>query len=121
MNVADYGTVNYPPLPGDRAVPYVGLAQGILAPEQVKFPEDEGNDHFNYAPQGIEPGRTQAGLPDGLAHQAPAFDQPTREHLRRLAGSYVHHPGSQVDMVQMEPGFAGRYRVVIILDMTDLL
>ncbi|KAI9512748.1 hypothetical protein F5148DRAFT_1145923 [Russula earlei] len=102
-------------------VPHVGLAQGILAPEQVHFPENEGNGHFNYAPQGTEPEHAQAGLPDGLAHQAPAFGQPTRENLRRLASRYVHHPGSQVDMVQMEPGFMGRYRVVIILDMADLL
>ncbi|KAI9512768.1 hypothetical protein F5148DRAFT_734032 [Russula earlei] len=141
-NLANYGMVNYPPPPGvstilhvvsinkysyqppqDHAVPHVGLAQGILAPEQVHFPENEGNGHFhfNYAPQGAEPEHTQAGLPDGLAHQAPAFGQPTRENLRRLASRYVHHPGSQVDMVQMEPGFMGRYRVVIILDMADLL
>ncbi|KAI9464770.1 hypothetical protein F5148DRAFT_173527 [Russula earlei] len=120
-NLANYGMVNYPPPPGDHAVPQIGLAQGNLAPGQENFPENEGDGHFNYAPQGRELGHTQAELPDGLAYQAPAFGQPTRENLRRLASRYVHHPGSQVDMVQMEPGFMGRYRVVIILDMTDLL
>ena len=47
--------------------------------------------------------------------------QQAAENLRRLASRCVHHPGSQVDVVQMEPGTAGRYKVVIVLEVTDFL
>ena len=43
------------------------------------------------------------------------------ENLRRLASRYVHHPDSQVEMVRMEPGSAGRNKVVIVLEMADFL
>jgi len=54
-----------------------------------------------------------------LAQQG--LGQPAAENLRRLASRYVHHPDSQVDMVRMEPGSAGRYKVVIALEISDIL
>jgi len=47
--------------------------------------------------------------------------QAAAENLRRLASRCVHHPDSQVDVVRMEPGTGGRYKVVIVLEMTDFL
>jgi len=76
---------------------------------------------LGYAPRGIVPGPTQTAFPNPSTHQPHALDQPAVENLRRLASRYVHHPDSKVDMVRMEPGTAGRYKVVIELDMTDLL
>jgi len=113
--------LNYPPPPGDPAVQHMypngGFVQGPPEHEQVNFIENQRN---GYAPQGIEPGFVQAGFPDIPAHQAPIFGQPARENLRQLVTRYVLYRGSEVDMVQMEPGFiAGRYRVVIVLDMAD--
>ena len=56
-------------------------------------------------------------------HQPPFAlpSQSTTVNLRRLAGRYLNHPDSQVDMVRMEPGSAGRYKVVIVLEMADFL
>ncbi|KAI9464779.1 hypothetical protein F5148DRAFT_1209626 [Russula earlei] len=106
-NITHDGIESHLPPPGDPVVPHiypnVGLAQGVRVHEQANFPEN------------------RPGYPDTLAYQAPAFGQSVREYLRWLASRYVHHPDSQVDMFQMEPGFAGRYKVVIILDMADLL
>ena len=117
----------------------VGLGQGVPERENVIFhvrtnlpflnifltgpppQENQGNNRVGYAPQGVVPGPTQANLPGPLAHHAPVLAQPAAENLRRLASCCVHHPDSQVDVVRMEPGTGGRYKVVIILEMTDFL
>jgi len=83
--------------------------------------ENQGDDSFGYFPQGVVPGPTQAALPDPSAHRAPAVGQPAAENLRRLANYYVNHSDSQVNVVRMEPGSAGRYQVVIVLEMADFL
>ena len=80
-----------------------------------------GNDCVGYAPQGVVPSPTQATLPGPSAHRAPVPAQAAAENLRRLASRCVHHPDSQVDVVRMEPGTAGRYKVVIVLEMTNFL
>jgi len=80
--------------------------------------ENQGND---YVPQGVVLGPAQGTLPGPLAHRAPVLGQPAAENLRRLASRCVHHPDSQVDVVRMEPGTGGRYKVVIVLEMTDFL
>jgi hypothetical protein len=82
--------------------------------------EGQGNDIFGYSPQGVLPGPIQAAFPVSSAHR-PAHGQPAAENLRRLAIRYVHHRDSQVDMVRMEEGTAGRYKVVIVLEITDFL
>jgi len=78
--------------------------------------ENPGNDYFGRAQ-----GPTQATLSNSSTHLAPDLGQPAAENLRRLASRYIHHPDSQVDMVRMEPGSAGRSKVVIILEMADFL
>jgi len=91
----------------------------------LSLQENQPNDMFAYAPPGFEPDPNQAAFPNVPAHPAPpVLDQQAgagdSENLRRLASRYVRHPASQVYMIQMEPGFAaGRYKVVIVLDMAD--
>jgi hypothetical protein len=82
--------------------------------------EGQGNDIFGYAPQGVVPGPIQAAFPVSSTHRS-APGQPAAENLRRLASRYVHHPDAQVDMVRMEASTAGRYKVVIVLEITDFL
>jgi len=51
----------------------------------------------------------------------PAPGQPAAaENLRRLAMRYLRCPDSQVDLVSMEPGTAGHFRVVIVLELADI-
>jgi len=76
---------------------------------------------FGVCPRGIVSGPTQTAFPDPSTHRPHALGQPAVENLRRLASRRVHHPDSQVDMVRMEPGTAGRYKVVIELETTDFL
>ena len=83
--------------------------------------DNQGNHRLGYAPRGIVPGPAQTAFPDPSTHQQHGLGQPVVENLRRLASRYVHHPDSKVDMVRMEPGTAGRYKVVIVLEMTDFL
>jgi hypothetical protein len=82
--------------------------------------EQQANDIFGYAPQDDVPGTIQAAFPDPSVHHAAA-GQPAAENLRRLASRYVHRPDSRVDMVRMEAATVGRYKVVIVLEMTDFL
>ena len=85
--------------------------------------ENQGSDPVGNALQGVQvvPDPTRAALPDPSAHWVPALGQSTAENLRRLASRYLNHPDSQIDMVRMEPGSAGRYKVVIVLEMADFL
>jgi len=128
INVTNYGIADYPELPGVSeylTVPYtysnIGLGQGVPQRDEVIFQENQGNDRASYAPQGVVPGPTQPTLPGPSAHRTPVLDQQAAENLRRLASRCVHHPDSQVDVVRMEPGTAGRYKVVIVLEMIDFL
>ena len=126
--------------PQYHTVPYtyfnVGPGQDVPGRENVIFhvctdsllPEyipnlgvPQGNQGNDYAPQGVVPGPAQATLPGPSAHRAPVLGQPAAENLRRLASRCVHHPDSQVDVVRMEPGTGGRYKVVIVLEVTDFL
>jgi hypothetical protein len=60
-----------------------------------------------------------ATAPDG-AEFVP-LGPPTAENLRQLANRYMHHPGSQVDAVCIDGTSAGRYKVTIALEVTNLL
>ena len=66
---------------------------------------------------------TQAAVPGPSAHQGLGLRErgPATENLRRLASRYLLHPDSKIDMVRMEPGSGGRYKVVIVLEIADLL
>jgi hypothetical protein len=72
------------------------------------------------AVRNAEAGPAQAFL-DELPHQVPVLNEPAAEVLRRLANRYLNELDSQVDMVRMEPGPAGGIRVVITLELADLL
>jgi len=71
----------------------------------------------------VAPVPIQAAFYDPFAHQPeiPAPVQPTAGNLRRLVDHYLYQPDSQVDLVSMEPGAAGRCKVLIILDVADVL
>jgi len=83
--------------------------------------ENPGNEYFGCAPKDVVPGSTQAAFFNSSPHLAPDLGQPAAENLRRLASRCIQHPDSKVDMVRMEPGSVGRYKVVIVLEMADFL
>ncbi|KAH9968315.1 hypothetical protein BGW80DRAFT_1339041 [Lactifluus volemus] len=119
------------PQPVDPAVPYVyhdaRVAQDILVqPQAIQFrvaPEIQGYNHFqvDQALQLPVPGPAGAELPDPWVYNAPVRDYPPPDNLRRLARRYLDYPDSQVDMVCIEPGHAGRFKVVITLETADFL
>ena len=77
------------------------------------------NDHLGYARHIVPgPAPTEATFP---RHQVPAPAQPGAENIRRFASRYLHHPSSRVDVIRMEPGVAGGFKVVIILEVSDVL
>jgi len=65
--------------------------------------DNQGNDPFGVAPQGVVQDPTQAPFPGPLAHQNSGLCQPAAENLRQFASRYVLHPDSQIDMVRVEP------------------
>jgi len=124
INEVDHGIVDHHPLSLDvPAVPYlfpdVRFGQGILAQVQPDAPPEDHHALFHHA-QHILPGPAQAAFPDPFARQPPTPGK-SPEHLRRLAVHYLHNPGSQVDMVRMEPGAAGRIKVVAQLTMAGVV
>jgi len=126
LRITNQSLADYPDYPGDSAAPcvYPSVGVGHSAPEREQFicPENRVNGRSSYTPQGVvEPSPPQAAFPGSSVHLPPALGQPREENLRRLANRYVQHPGAQIDMVLMEPGSAGRYQVVIILEVVDLL
>lgn len=76
---------------------------------------------YCYARQRVIPRPVQAAVPYIPAHPVPARGLSASENLRRLANHYVQHPGSRVNSVSMERGTAGRYKVTIVLEVTDIL
>ncbi|KAI0248288.1 hypothetical protein BJV78DRAFT_1237287 [Lactifluus subvellereus] len=102
---------------------HAGLVHDVQAQAQVlnpPIPEIQGNGIFAYAPQGVAAGPDGA-LPDAWPDRVPAPGPPGAEILRCLASYYLHHPDAQVDMVRMEPGPAGRFKVMIMLEMANFL
>jgi hypothetical protein len=116
------------------------LGQGIVAQAQPNAPvgtklftcehsrcdasQQEDGEHaafIGYPPQQIALGHVQAAIPDPFAHRIPVPGQPAADNLKRLASRYLFRPDSQVSMVCMEPGAAGHCKVVIILEMADIL
>ena len=77
-------------------------------------------DVFGYVDQGAVAGPGLAHL-DEWPHRVPAPGEPATEILRRLASRHLNHPDSQVDMVRVEPRPAGGIRMVITLELADLL
>jgi len=52
--------------------------------------------------------------------QAQCFDLAVSESLRRLAGRYIDNTETLVNTVRLEPSTSGRFRVVIVLEITDI-
>jgi len=117
--VANHGMVNYH---HDAATQYanVGHAHGIYAQAQPNAAEDQGHDIFGHV-HPVAPVPVQAAFHDPFGHQIPFPVQPAAGNLQRLVDRYLHDPDSQVDLVSMEPGAAGRFKVLIILDVTNIL
>jgi hypothetical protein len=82
--------------------------------------ENQEHDIFPYDPQHVQPFPAQVAFPDPIANRIPR-GQPAAENLRRLAIHYLQHPDSLVDLVSMEPGAAGLCKVVIVLELADVL
>jgi hypothetical protein len=81
--------------------------------------EPHNADNCNNANPHVAPGLAQAAILDPLLHDALPPDEAAADNLRRLAIRFLRHPDSQVDMVRMEPGAAGRFKVVISLETAD--
>jgi hypothetical protein len=75
---------------------------------------------FGYVPQHNAPGLVQVAFPHPFVHRIPTPNQAGAENLRRLASRYLHHPEAHVDMVSVEAGVAGRFKVVIMLESHDV-
>ena len=83
--------------------------------------ENREHDRLEYAPQHVALGPAQAAFVPPFVHRAPTPDQPREDNLQRLARRFLHHPDSQVNMVWIGPGAAGRFEIVIVLDASDVL
>ncbi|KAI0248281.1 hypothetical protein BJV78DRAFT_1156599 [Lactifluus subvellereus] len=129
LDRARYNGMDYVPLPqAYPAVPnnldfnnHAGLVHDVGAQAEalmLPVPEIQGNDIFAYIPQDATAG-LHGAFPDARPDQAPTLGPPGAEILRRLASYYLHHPNAQVDMVRMEPGPAGRFKMMIMLEMAD--
>jgi len=68
-------------------------------------------------PEVVDPPQVQMGA----APNEGALDLSVPERLRRLAGRYVSNPDSTVHGVHLEPGPSGRFQVVIMIDIGDIL
>ena len=92
------------------------LCRHFLAEVEPKQNQDAtGYAHLH---EQAPPHQVQTGV--GL-DQAQVFDMLVMESLRHVARHYANHPESLVDAVRLEPGAAGRFRVVIILEVTHIL
>jgi len=43
------------------------------------------------------------------------------EDLKRIAGQYLHSPGSQVDKLRVRRGRSGGFKVLILLEIDDTM
>ena len=95
------------------------LRRCLTVPQQ----ENQQHDFFAYAqaPQHVPPFHAQAAFPEPFAHRMPTPDQSPPENLRQLALRYLHRPDSGVDLVSIGAGAAGRCKVVIVVELADVL
>lgn len=75
-------------------------------------------DRLGYAPQHVAQGPAQAAFHPPFVHRGPTLRE---DNLRRLARRFLDHPDSRVNTVWMEPGEAGRFEVVIVVEASDFL
>ncbi|KAH9021742.1 hypothetical protein EDB85DRAFT_1999696 [Lactarius pseudohatsudake] len=103
----------------DRGVNHVGTA--LIAPvrSQAQFAPPQAaeiQDNFSYPPVPERAGPFDIGLVP-----APILNASIAEGRRRLAGHYINNPDVYVSMIRLEPGQSGRFQVIIVLEMADIL
>jgi len=105
-----------------RVFPGPGLAQEVPAQAPPNVPENQDYAILGYAPQPDALDSGLAAFHDQSAYQPPpAPDQPAAENLRQLAIRYLRYPNSQVKLVCIEPGAAGSCKVVITVEIANIL
>ncbi|KAH9021735.1 hypothetical protein EDB85DRAFT_1999651 [Lactarius pseudohatsudake] len=52
---------------------------------------------------------------------APILNASIVEGRRRLAGHYINNPDAYVSVIRLEPGQSGRFQVIIVLEMPNIL
>ena len=87
----------------------------------VPQPEENHVHWHGFNCQRPAPGSAQVAFPDQFAHDILASGQPARENLRQLAIRYLHQPNSRVETICLEPGTTGPCKVMIILELVDVL
>ncbi|KAH9043557.1 hypothetical protein EDB83DRAFT_2523858 [Lactarius deliciosus] len=111
--------------------PYVNQDQGVnnhvetvsIAPVHSREPAQfvppqaaEIRDNFGH-PLGPE---STSPFDIGLI-PAPILNASIAEGRRRLAGHYINNPDAYVSVIRLEPGQSGRFQVIIVLEMADIL
>ncbi|KAH9018661.1 hypothetical protein EDB84DRAFT_1518741 [Lactarius hengduanensis] len=117
----------YPPPPPYPEDPYVrihrdvGVAQGFLAEAHDLPPavQENHDGRFGYGaqfPAADPPGAFHNVWPDPAppAHMLPV------NGLRNLLGRYLNNPDTLINVVWIEPGPGGRFKVWIALEMADI-
>ena len=83
--------------------------------------QPQQNQHnVGYAPirEEIRMPQDQTGL---VLDQTQASETSVTEGLRRLARRYVNNPESLVNVVRVESSASGRFQIVIMLEVADIL
>jgi hypothetical protein len=89
---------------------FVGLAEPPLQ-------QDQGIAGYAPLHDTLDPPQVQTDM----VPNEGALDMSAPERLRRLARRYVGNPDSIVNGVHLESGPAGRFQVVITIDIGDVL
>ncbi|KAH9970312.1 hypothetical protein BGW80DRAFT_1461425 [Lactifluus volemus] len=107
------------PLP---AIPYVLGPDDYARPGQGVQPQAQPYDPQlgAYRIIGNDVFRAEAGPNQAIPFQALP-DARQAENLRRRVIRYLQNLESQVETVRIERGLAGRFKVIIVLDMNDFL
>ncbi|KAH9015747.1 hypothetical protein EDB83DRAFT_235763 [Lactarius deliciosus] len=82
-----------------------------VAPQAVEI-----QDNVSYPPVPERAGPFDIGLVP-----APILNVSIAEGRRRLAGHYINNPDAYVSVIRLEPGQSGRFQVIIVLEMADIL
>ncbi|KAH9059882.1 hypothetical protein EDB87DRAFT_1618940 [Lactarius vividus] len=84
---------------------------GQFVPPQAAEIQDNG-----YPPVPEREGPFDIGL-----IPAPILNASIAEGRRRLAVHYINNPDAYVSMIRLEPGQFGRFQVIIVLEMANIL
>ncbi|KAH9016070.1 hypothetical protein EDB85DRAFT_2022095 [Lactarius pseudohatsudake] len=113
---------------GNAVAPYVNQDQGAnnhvetvsIAPvhsrEPAQFAPRQSCDNVGYPPVPERAGPFDIGLVP-----APILNASIAEGRRRLAGHYINNPDAYVSVIRLEPGQSGRFQVIIVLEMANIL